>query len=294
MQGTEQQMAAGRYSAERIKHQVLLVPEAPVLIGLLLIGWAYSFPPALSAIAALVVAFFIVRLFCLASATQELDHANYQQADRLAQAALRLNPWSSDALALRANTQLLQGNDEAAELLLRDAIRCAPDNAANHAALAAILLARGAYAAGREHATQAYRIDATSPGAVQQLAWLALHRDEDPTKAQRIVNTIDLQTQPAAVRTPLLVLRCEAEIAQDHVMQARESMSALEAMLLNGSRPLQAELCYHLGRLEALLGEDGGTYFRRSVKLDPHGRWAHAAWRAAVSPAEYGYPRVAL
>lgn len=292
MQGWEQQMA--RFSADRVRHQVLLVPEAPVLIGVLLIGWAYGFPPAISGLAALVVAFFIVRLFCLASAAQELGQARYRQADRLAQTALRLNPWSADALALRANTQLLQGNDEAAEMLLRDAIRRAPDNAANHAALAAILLARGAYAAGRQHATQAYQIDATSPFAAQQLAWLALYREDDPGKAQRIVKTIDLRAQPLTIAAPLLVLRSEAEIAQDHLTQARETVSTLEAMLPTCPLPLQAELCYHLGRLGALLGEDGGTYFRQSVRLDPHGRWAHAAWRAAVNPSEYGSPRLAL
>jgi tetratricopeptide (TPR) repeat protein len=294
MQGWEQQMAAGRFSAESVRQQVLLVPEAPVLIGLLLIGWAYGFPPAIGGLAALVVAFFIVRLFCLASAAQELGQARYRQADMLAQTALRLNPWSADALALRANTQLLQGNDEAAEMLLRDAIRRAPDNAANHAALAAILLARGAYTAGREHALQAYQIDMTSPFAAQQLAWLALHREDDPGKAQRIVKTIDLRAQPPTIVAPLLVLRGEAEIAQDHFKQARETVSILEAMMPTCPLPLQAELCYHLGRLGALLGEDGGTYFRQSVRLDPHGRWAHAAWRAAVNPTEYDYPRLAL
>lgn len=287
-------MQAGRVWAERVRQQLLLVPEVPALIGLLLIGWAYRFPPAISGLVALVVAFFIVRFFCLASAEQEIGQARYRQADRLAQTALRLNPWSADALALRAQTQFLQGNDETAEMLLRDAIRRAPNHAANHAALAAILLARGAYAAGREHAARAYRIDATSPFAAQQLAWLALHRENDPGKAQRIVKTIDLRAQPPTIVAPLMVVRGEAEIAQVNLMQARETLCALEAIVPTCPRPLQAELCYHLGRLEALLGEDGGTHFRRSVKLDPHGRWAHAAWRAAVNPSEYGYPRLAL
>ena len=283
-----QHIGVGRYPVERIKHHLLLVPEAPVLFVLLMIAWAYDFPPMIGGLATLVVTFFVVRLFCLASAAQELGQARYEQADRLARTALRLHPWSSDALALRANTQLLQGNDEVAETLLRDAVRFAPERAANHASLATVLLARGDYAAGREHATRALRLDAGSPYAVQQLAWLALHREQDPQRARRIVNTIDLSAHPAAVGAPLLVLRGEAQIMEGDVDEARATVGAVEAALPHCPRPQQAELCFNLGRLHTLLGDDGGAHFRRSVRLDPRGRWAHAAWRAAVDPAEYG------
>ncbi len=283
-----QHIGVGRYPIERIKHHLLLVPEAPVLFVLLMIAWAYDFPPAIAGLAVLVVTFFVVRLFCLASAAQELSLARYEQADRLARTTLRLHPWSADALALRGNTQLLQGNDEVAETLLRDAVRLAPDHAANHAALATVLLARGDYAAGREHATRALRLDAGSLYAVQQLAWLALHHEHDPRKARRIVDTIDLNAHPAAVGASLLVLRSEAQIMEGDLDEARETVCAVEAALPHCPHPQQAELCFHLGRLHALLGDDGGPHFRRSVRLDPRGRWAHAAWRAAVNPAEYG------
>ncbi len=283
-----QHIGVGRYPVERIKHHLLLVPEAPVLLVLLLIAWGYDFPPLVGGLAALVVVLFVVRLFCLASAVQELGLARYEQADRLAQTALRLHPWSPDALALRGNTQLLQGNDEAAETLLRDAVRLAPDHPANHAALATVLLARGDYAAGREHATRALRLDGGSPYAVQQLAWLALHHEHDPRKARRIVDTIDLNAHPAAVGASLLVLRSEAQIMEGDLDEARETVCSIEAALPHCPHPQHAELCFHLGRLHALLGDDSSAYFRRSVRLDPRGRWAHAAWRAAVNPAEYG------
>jgi hypothetical protein len=38
----------GIVSAEQITQQLLLIPEAPVLLALLLIGWAYDFPPVIS------------------------------------------------------------------------------------------------------------------------------------------------------------------------------------------------------------------------------------------------------
>jgi tetratricopeptide (TPR) repeat protein len=283
-----QHIGSDRYWAERVKQHLLLVPEAPVLFILLMIAWGYNFPPVVGGLAALVVVLFVVRLFCLASAVQELGLARYEQADRLAQTALRLHPWSPDALTLRGNTQLLQGNDEAAEALLRDAVRWAPEHAANHAALATVLLARGDYAAGREHATRALRLDSASPYAVQQLAWLALHREHDPRKTRRIVDTIELSAHPPAVGTSLLVLRGEAQIMEGDLEEARATICALEAALPHCPRPQQAELCFHVGRLQTLLGDDGGAYFRRSVRLDPRGRWAHAAWRAAVNPAECG------
>jgi hypothetical protein len=45
----EQTKKIGPFSATRIKHDLLLVPEAPVLISLLLIGWVYgSSSPCLS------------------------------------------------------------------------------------------------------------------------------------------------------------------------------------------------------------------------------------------------------
>ena len=275
------------FSPGQIKQQVLLVPEAPVLFALLLIGWAYAFPPAVGALAALTVCVFILRLFLLTSAEQALERAHYRQADRFSRAALWVYPWSVDALALRANSYFLQGDDAAAESILRDAVRLAPDSDALHSALAGALLARGDIAGGREHAARAHRLAAGSPFAAQHLSWLALHVEGDPIKTQRMLNTLD-EDLPAQLAAPLLVLRGEAQLARGSLLAARETMHAIGALLPACPIPQQAELCYHLGRLHALLGEESRQYFRRSVDLDPNGRWAHAAWRAAVDQKSVG------
>ena len=46
----------------RVAGQLLLIPEAPVLLGLLLIGWAYAFPTAVSLLTLLTAAVFMLRL----------------------------------------------------------------------------------------------------------------------------------------------------------------------------------------------------------------------------------------
>ncbi len=66
-----------------IRRQLLLIPEAPALLALLLIGWAYNFPPIIGIFTALTIAFFLLRLFLLWSASHELEQAHYRIADRL-------------------------------------------------------------------------------------------------------------------------------------------------------------------------------------------------------------------
>lgn len=264
------------------KRGMLLVPEAPMLFALLLIGWAYGFPPAVSGLAVLVVALFITRCFLLTSAAHELDNADYRKADRFGSAALRMHPWSADALTLQANSHLLQGNDTAAEILLRKAMRVAPESETVHSALAATLLARGDFTRGREHAMTAERLAAGSPHAAQHLSWLALHIDDDPEGTTRRIDSCGPERLEPRLQAPLLVLRGEAYLARGATAAARETLVSIKRLLPQCPVPQQAELSYHLGRLHTLLGDEGGRHFRRSVDLDPQGRWAQPAWRAAI------------
>lgn len=273
--------AVGR-AAGQLRYQLLLIPEAPALLALLLIGWAYGFPPAVGILAAIVVAVFIVRLFLMTTAAAQLERARYRGADRFARAALGLYPWSADALALRAHGLSLRGDDAEAELLLRRAAKLAPDSDVIHSALAGSLLARGAFAEGRLHATQASRLAAGSPHATRHLAWLALHVDHDPVRAQRLLGTTDLDQLPPDLAAPLWVMFAEAQVARGATEAARITLYRIEGMLGACSVPQQAELYYYLGQLHRSCGDDPGPYFRRSVALDPQGRYAHAAWRAAI------------
>lgn len=276
-----------------LEHQLLLIPEAPILLALLFIGWAYDFPPAVGAFAALVVLVFIVRLSLMTVAAQQLERAKYRHAQCLSRAALRIYPWSADALMLQAHSLYLQGEDARAEPLLQRAARLAPDSDLIRGALAGTLLARGKYAAAREHANQALRVDSRSPFATQHLAWLSLHVDDDPVAAQRLLAAVDLEHLAPSHAAPLLILLAEAQAARGARQAALETLRQIEAMLSECPLPQQAETFYHLGRLHHMLGDAAAGLFQRSVDLDPHGRYARVAWRAAMERDEPARPLAA-
>jgi hypothetical protein len=81
---------------------------------------------------------------------------------------------------------------------------------------------------------------------------------------------------------PLLVLQSEAELARGAPQASRIRRAEIERLIPACTIPQQAELWYHLGRLRTLAGDDGTAAFRHCVDLDPQGRFAHAAWRAAA------------
>jgi Tfp pilus assembly protein PilF len=224
-----------------------------------------------------------VRLSLLWTAAYELERARYRIADRLVRLALRIYPWSADALAVRARFLSAQGDDLAAEQMLRRAAHFAPTNADIHGALAGALLQRGEFAAAREAAIRARQL-ATSPIALQHLAWLALHVDHDAAKAQRLLRSAEPEHLDAPLAAPLLVLLAEVQVARNATDAALGTMARIENVLPACPLPQQAELAYHLGRLRTAAGQDGSIFYRRSLDLDPHGRYAHDAWRSMVHP----------
>lgn len=273
------------YSWGRLRQQALLVPEAGVLIGLLLVGWVMHFPALIGLLALLTMLLFGLRLGLMALAERQIAHGDYARADWLIRAALRLNPWSADALVLRAQGLTHQGEDEAAERLLRRAAQLYPDDSALQSALAAALLAQGRIAEGWQVARQDGIAQIRTPQIAQQRAWLALHVEGDAAKARAII--IDAQPDQFAPRIalPLLATLAEAQIVLGSRDEAKRTIQTIQQKLPACPQPQQAELLYHLGRMHDALGEESSSYFRRSVELDPDGRYAQAAWRSAVSPA---------
>ena len=258
-----------------------MVPEAIALLLLLGLGVLLGIQPLLAVLVLLVAGLFATRLGLLHAAERYLARGDYHGSQRLLNAALRLNPWSSDALLLRAHSFTLQGNDEQAEHELRRALELDPDDDAVRGALAGSLLAQGRYWEGRQLATVA-GFDSGSALGVQQRAWLALHVDDDPERALGLLAACDGQQFPPRVALPMLVTRCETLLALEDRPGAERTLELLEAGLHCCSLPQQAELLYHTGRLKTQLGLDSAADFRRSVELDPAGRWAQAAWRGAI------------
>ncbi len=266
-----------------VAQQLLLIPEAVILAGLLAIGWASNFPPLLGLLAVTTALVFGLRIGLLTLAERHLTHGAYVRADRLVRLALKLNPWSADALVLRAQGLTHRGDDETAEHVLRRAAELYPDDQLLQNALAASVLSQGRIAEGwqiaRIHDTTAN----LSPQMAQQIAWFALHVEDNPARAR----TLALQTNPdqlaPSLGLPLLTTIAEATIALGAHDDARKLLTTIEERLTGCAQPQQAELLYHLGRLHTALDGNGATYFRRSVELDPDGRYAQTAWRSAVT-----------
>ncbi len=266
-----------------LAQRVLLIPEAAVIVGLLVVGWAWGFPPVLGFLAFATMLAFGVRLGLMALAEQQLARGAYARASRLTRAALRLNPWSADALALQAQGLSQQGEDEAAEQVLRRAMTLYPDDRLLLSALASTVLAQGRVAEGWQLVRANDDLAVTTPVIAQQLAWYALHVEHDPSHARMLVQRTDLERLPVAVGLPLRATLVEAQIALGAHDDARQALAMIEQQLGLCVPAQQAELLYHLGQLHTALGENGSAYFRRSVERDPDGRYAQAAWRSAVN-----------
>lgn len=279
--GAARREQKSRRDARRFMRRVLMVPEALALVVLLGLGLVVGIQPLLAVLVLLVAGVFAARLGMLFTAERYLAHGDYARSRRLLDIALRLNPWSSDALLLRAHSLTLQGDDEQAEHELRRALELDPEDDTVRGALAACLLAQGRYWEGRQLATVA-GFDPASVQGVQQRAWLALHVDDDPERALGLLGACDERHTSPHLALPLQVTRCETELALDDRPGAERTLKLLECGIPYCSLPQQAELLYHVGRLKTQLGLDAAADFRRSVELDPAGRWAQAAWRAAI------------
>lgn len=265
---------------DRVVYQALLIPEAVVLIGLLLLAWLLHFPAGIGLLALLPIGIFGLRVLLLTLAERQIAQGRYHRADRLLGVSLRLNPWSADALALQAQSLTQQGKDDEAEAVLRRAAALYPLDHSLQSSLAAALLAQGRVAEGWQIARETGAGE--SPQTAQQHAWIALHIEGDAAKACAIIERMEPERLPHAIGLPLLATRADAQIKANNQVGARTTLELIEQRLEGCPQPQQAELLYHLGRLHHALGDNGAPYFRRSVERDPTGRYAQSAWRSAV------------
>jgi hypothetical protein len=266
-----------------VRQQALLIPEAIVLALLLFAGWLAGFPAAIGGLALLVAIGFGARLLLLAVASRRVQQGDYAIATRLIHWALVLNPWSRDALLLQAQSLTQRGDDEAAETVLRRAAALYPGDESLQSVLAGSMLAQGRMSEGWRAAHAAGHSDERLPPAIaQQRAWIAMHLEQDPARARAIVLRAEAERLPPRSGLPLLVTLAEATLALGAAAESQRLMQRIEDQLAHCPRAQQAELLYHLGRLHTAHGDGGASFFRRSVELDPHGRYAQSAWRAAV------------
>lgn len=259
-----------------VGRQLLLVPEAPLLLALLIVHFALGSPPALALLGLAVAGGFGARMGLLRVARQALDGGDYEQAERLVGAALAIYPYSADAQALLGTVRLAGGDTPGALVALRRAITYYPAQPGLHAALAAALLEAGEPRPAQAEARAALALDPSCAPAYLHLAAAEAALGVEPEVVEAHLRAgLSRPAQPADEAA----LRCALAgqlIALGREAEARLAIAGAEALLSGCSAPQRAGLHYHIGELLRLSGDDEGArgHFSASSALDQGGRFA--------------------
>lgn len=268
-----------------IGRQLLLVPEAVLLLALLCLHSVLGAPLLLAIVGLLITGYFLARTSLLMVGRQALAEADYERAGRHAAAAIRLYPGSADAHALAGTVHLARGEALLGSQAFRRAVDCYPLQAELHTALSASLLDAGLPTEARDAARQALIIDPRSAAAHLHLANAEERLGATADTIERLLRDgLTLPAPPADEAT----LRCSLAaqlLLCGRASEALLTLAGVERLLARCPTPQRAGLHFYLGELLRLSGdtEAARSHFRASETLDPQGRHAAAAWRAARS-----------
>jgi tetratricopeptide (TPR) repeat protein len=265
-----------------IARAFLLVPEAGLIAALLCAYWGMSAQVPIGLAIMVVIIGFIARLIALIAAQAALAAGHLHEAKRFTQAALALYPWSADALALHGVIALSSDQPEQAEAALRRAIILLPDRANVHAALGAALLDLGRPG---EAAAAARAALALAPDCAIAHFYLAEAERALGAPAQDIEDQLRSGLDCAGAPESEAALRCALGahlLAEHRIAEATLTLHGAEALVPRCAAPRQIALRVRLGELMIAQGqiERAREQFRNVATLDPHGRYAGAAWRA--------------
>ena len=273
---------AGAVVLRWIARALLLVPEAALIAALLCAYWGMGAPAPIGLAIMLVIVGFIARLIALVAAQSSLTAGHLHEARNFVQAALALYPWSADGLALRGAIALSNDQPERAETALRRAIMLLPERANVHAALSATLLDLGR---PEEAATAAHAALALEPDCAIAHFYLAEAERMLGAPAQDIEDQLRSGLHCAGAPESEAALRCALGahlLAEHRIAEATLTLHGAEALVPRCAAPRQIALRVRLGELMIAQGqiERAREHFRNVATLDPHGRYAGAAWRA--------------
>lgn len=269
----------------RIRQQLGLVPEAGLLIVLLALHLVLGAPLLIALLGMLVAGWFLSRSFLLGMAQHALDMACYERAARYAGYASRLYPFSADSAILRGNIAMARNHLADAEAAWRKALVYDPERAAVYAALSSALLETDRADEARAAAEQALQLDSNETAAYLHLANALLALKADPATIEQV-----LRAGMAVARSAVddVALRCALAyvlLESDRGPEARLMIQRSAELVRDCPLSQRAGLYYHLGEIQQAFGniDEARSYFQASERLDPHGRYAAAAWRAARS-----------
>lgn len=268
-----------------IRYQLLLVPEAVLLLALLCLHVVLGAPLVTALLGLGLVGWFGCRSLLIMAARRAINAAKYDRATHLIRWAIRLYPFSADAQALRGTLYMAQGNMAEAERALRHALAFYPESAALHVLLSGALLEEGRPGEARQQALRALQLDPACASAYLHLTHAEQQLGTAPAAVEALLRE-GLQRNPApadeaALRCTLAVLL----VTQERQAEAQLILAGIELLLAQCPAPQRAGLHYYLGDVRRAIGdvESARGHFSESEQLDPHGRYAADAWRAARS-----------
>ena len=266
-----------------VMQQLLLVPEGIMIALLLLVHLASGGSSVTMVLVAILAASFTTRTVALHMARTAIEMAHYRQATWLIRLSLLLHPWSADTLSLRGALALAKGELEEAKTSLQRSINLLFNQSAPHAALSSAFLESGHPREAAQSARQALVLNEQ-----YALAYLYLAEAERAQGASTYTVEEHLRAGLAVAQsvTDTAALQCTLArhlLNEQRIAEATLVLHSAEKLLPRCSVSRQAELCFHLGELLIAQGqaERAREYFRGVENLDPHGRYAAAAWRAS-------------
>jgi tetratricopeptide (TPR) repeat protein len=273
---------AGAAALRWVARALLLAPEAALVVALLCAYWGMGEPASIGLAITLVIISFIARLIALVAAQAALELERPDIGEALVQSALALYPWSPDGLALQGVSALASDQPARAEAALRRAIALLPDRANVHAALSAALLDLGRPGEAAEAARAAL---ALAPDCAIAHLYLAEAERTRGAPAQDIEDQLRAGLDCAGAPESEAALRCALGahlLAEHRIAEATLTLHGAEALVPRCAAPRQIALRLRLGELMIAQGqiERAREQFRNVATLDPHGRYAGAAWRA--------------
>jgi tetratricopeptide (TPR) repeat protein len=266
-----------------ISRQLLLVPEAVLLLALLCLHSALGAPPLLALLGIAITIYFAARTALIALGQRALAAADYGRAARLARAAIVMYPGSADAHALAGSIHLARGQSEQGVAAFRRAVACYPLQADLYTALSAALLDDGKPQAAREEARRALALEPRSAAAHLHLAGAEEQLGAPVARVEAVLRAGLAYAAPPADEATLRCALAALLVGAGRPAEAQLALAGTERLLASCPAPQRAGLHFHLGELLQASGyiDAARSHFSASERLDPHGRFAAAAWRAA-------------
>lgn len=263
---------------------LMLVPEALLMVVALVLYAVTNGAQPIAVFAALLITMFVVRALALHLARTALEASRYNDAGALLRLALALYPWSADGLAMRGTLALARGEAIMAEQALRQAVTMLPQPSF-YTALSGALLALGRPIEAANAAQRALDLD---PEHAQAYLYLAEAEQLSGTNSQVVEARLRTGIRVAAGSEPQAALQYALAahlMNNQRFAEASLALHSAEALLPKCPSLHQAELRFLLAELLASQGqhERAREHFRHAETLDPHGRFAAAAWHGAHS-----------